>query len=44
MSGTNKVDAMNYLKREGSDWELYNDKLRLLIINIICGSDIGEIR
>jgi hypothetical protein len=44
LSGANKVEIMNYLKQESDKVEEYNDKLRLLIISILCGNDANEVR
>lgn len=43
LSGQNKVEVFNYLKIESDKQEIYNDKLRLLMIGAMCGSDISEI-
>jgi hypothetical protein len=44
LSGQNKVEIMNYLRQESDKQEIFNDKMRLLFISIMCGSDIAEIR
>jgi hypothetical protein len=35
---------MNYLKTESDKPEVYNDKLRLIVIGVMCGNEMGEIR
>jgi sec1 family domain-containing protein 1 len=39
ISSANKVEFSNYFKRETDKVDEYNDKIRLLIIYIICGAD-----
>ena len=44
VSSGNKVELMNYFKQETEKEEEIMDKMRLLMIYIMCGSDLREIR
>lgn len=44
ISSANKVEFNNYFKKETDKVDEYNDKVRLLIIYIICGADSQEIK
>lgn len=44
LSTANKVEVMNYVKGETDKSEEYIDKLRLLLIQIMCGNDANEVR
>ena len=44
VSSGNKVEVINYFKQETDKEEEFNDKMRLLMIYIMCGSDLSEIR
>ena len=38
-----KEDLVKYLSKESDDKDLLNDKLRLLIIGILCMNDLAEL-
>ena len=44
VSNANKIEVMNFFKKETDKQEEYNDKLRLLLIYILCGNDMAEIK
>lgn len=44
LSGQNRTEVMNYLKGESDKQEVYNDKLRLIMVAVMCGNEMGEIR
>ena len=44
LSGQNRTEVMNYMKGESDKQEVYNDKLRLIIVAVMCGNEMGEIR
>ena len=44
LSGQNKTDMLEYLKAESDKAEIFNDKMRLLLIAIMCGNDVAEVR
>jgi hypothetical protein len=43
-TGQNRIEVMNYLKTESDKQEVFNDKMRLIMIGVMCGNEIGEIR
>lgn len=43
-STANKVEVMNYIKGETDKTEEYYDKIRLLLIQIMCGNDFNEVK
>lgn len=44
VSSGNKAEVMRYIRKEVDTKEEYMDKMRLLIIYIICGSDTQEVK
>jgi hypothetical protein len=44
LSGQNRAEVMNYLKSESDKQEVYNDKVRLIMVGVMCGNEMGEIR
>lgn len=44
IGSANKAKALEYIKRETDKVEEFTDKMRLLLIEVMCGSDLNEIR
>ena len=44
VSSANRIEVVNYFKRETDKSEEYNDKLRLLLIYILCANDVNEVK
>lgn len=44
LSSANRTEIMQYIRRETDKVDEYQDKIRILIIYILCGQDSKEIR
>ena len=44
VSSSNKLEFVNFVKKETDKQEEINDKIRLLIIYILCSSDLSEVK
>jgi len=44
VSNANRIKMMEFMKSERQDEKGYTDKIRLLVISILCGNDMSDIK